>query len=88
MSVYVDSMHARFGRMVMCHMFADTSAELHAIAARLGLSRQWCQAEGTQREHYDVCLSKRAQAVVFGALEIDFQEVAALLRRRAASEPK
>jgi hypothetical protein len=80
--VYVDSMRAQLGRMKMCHMFADTSAELHAMARRIGVARKWIQDEGTRREHYDVCLSKRALAVEAGAREISNRAVAELLQNR------
>lgn len=77
MTVYVDDMRAPFGRMIMCHMIADTSKELHAMAARIGVARRWCQYPGTWKEHYDVCLSKREVAVqVFGAKQITWCELA------------
>jgi hypothetical protein len=75
MSVYVDGERNRFGRMVMCHMFADTAAELHAMAAAIGMKREWYQWPGGAKPasfpHYDVSLSRRAQAVLLGAVEVD-----------------
>ncbi len=65
MSVYVDDMRARFGRLIMCHMIADADDELHAMAERIGVARKWFQGD-----HYDICLSKRAMAVAFGAIEL------------------
>lgn len=82
MSVYVDDMEAPYGRMIMCHMIADTSEELHAMAARIGVARRWCQDEGTYREHYDIALSKRALAVKYGAKEIEMHDVGEMLLAR------
>lgn len=65
MSVYVDDMQARYGRMVMCHMIADTPDELHAMADRIGVARRWHQGD-----HYDICKAKRRLAVSFGAIEL------------------
>lgn len=71
MAVYVDAMQASLGRMIMCHMVADTDEELHEMADRLGLDRKWHQKPGTEHSHYDICKSKRAQAIRLGAKEID-----------------
>jgi hypothetical protein len=62
-SVYVDDMRARYGRMIMCHMLADTPAELHAMADRIGVARRWFQNKAST-PHYDIALSKRALAVL------------------------
>lgn len=70
MAVYVDNMRAKFGRMVMCHMLADTDEELHAMADKIGVDRKWHQAPGTYKSHYDIALSKRALAVENGAIEL------------------
>ena len=71
MTVYVDNMKAKFGRMIMCHMVADTENELHDMARKIGVSRRWYQDR-----HYDICLSKRSLAVSNGAREIDQREAA------------
>lgn len=69
MAVYVDGERNRFGRMVMCHMFADSLAELHAMADAIGMDRNWFQP--LSFPHYDVSLSRRARAVELGAVEVD-----------------
>lgn len=84
MAVYVDHMRAPYGRMRMCHMFADTTEELHAMADQIGVKRRWCQYPGTYKEHYDICLSKRALAVKAGAIEITWNELGQMLRERRA----
>ncbi len=83
MTVYVDDMRAPFGRMVMCHMIADTSDELHAMARSIGVRRKWCQREGTSKEHYDICLLKRKMAVKSGAAEITWKQAGKMVRERA-----
>jgi len=83
MTVYVDNMRAPLGRMVMCHMLADTDEELHAMAARIGVARRWWQSpEKTSGSHYDIALSKRALAVAAGAVEITWRQASAMNARR------
>lgn len=86
MTVYVDDMRAKFGRMVMCHMIADTDDELVAMADRIGVARRWHQHPGTPRSHFDIALSKRALAVQHGAVEITWRALAerTYARRKAA----
>lgn len=74
MSVYVDSMRAGYGRMIMCHMGADTDQELHEMADKIGVARKWYQ-----KDHYDICLSKRALAVKNGAKEITVRDMAHMI---------
>jgi hypothetical protein len=83
MTVYVDDMRAPYGRMVMCHMLADTDEELHSMADRIGVARRWWQSpEKTSGSHYDIALSKRALAVQFGAVEITWRQLGAMNTRR------
>jgi len=87
-SVYVDEPIHPFGRMLMCHMMADTRAELDAMADRIGVARKWIQKAGTPQEHYDICQSKRVLAVKAGAIEVGARHLATLVRsRRAALAP-
>lgn len=88
MTVYVDDMRAEYRRMVMCHMLADSDEELHAMAQRIGLARRWHQKAGTVHSHYDICSSKRAQAVRAGAVEIGRREVARLIQGKRAVAQK
>lgn len=79
MAVYLDNSRNRYGRMVMCHMTADTLPELHAMANRIGMQRSWFQA--WPRPHYDVCLERRRKAVEAGARVVDPWEFMVVIRR-------
>lgn len=61
----------------MCHMLADTVEELHAMADRLGLLREWFQ---THPPHYDICKASRAKAISYGAVSADRRKVVELIR--------
>jgi hypothetical protein len=85
--VYVDSATIKFGRMKMCHMLADTPAELHAMADTIGVARRWYQARASA-PHYDIAQSKRAEAVRAGAVEIDRYALVALMKRIKPTWPR
>jgi hypothetical protein len=71
-------MRAGFGRMVMCHMKANTTAELLEMADRIGVARKWIQDKGGRWEHFDICLSKKKLAISFGAIEVTSRELVRL----------
>lgn len=79
MPVYVDNGRIPYRGMLMAHMLADTTRELHAMASRIGLKREWFQNHGTP--HYDICQSKRAAAIRAGAIIIGRRELVAMIRR-------
>lgn len=84
MPVYVDRAlnpyrGTRGRQWKMSHLLADTEQELHDLAARIGLKREWFQNHGTP--HYDLCQSKRRMAIAAGAIEIDRRQTVALIRR-------
>ena len=85
MAVYVDDMQAPLGRMKMCHMVADSTDELLAMADRIGVARRWLQKAGTWQEHFDIALSKRRLAVAAGAVEVSRMDLGRLLRSRRQS---
>lgn len=77
MTVFVDTMRARFGRMIMCHMWAGRLVgdryelaldELLAMADRIGVPRKWLQQPPKAAwVHFDISLGKRELAVKYGA---------------------
>jgi hypothetical protein len=83
MSVYVDELHefnndnestpACFRNKSSCHLYGDTEQELHELAGRIGLKRNWFQVNPTMN-HYDLTSGKRRLAVRAGAIEQTFEE--------------
>jgi Protein of unknown function (DUF4031) len=85
MAVYLDNARNGFGRMVMCHMIADTEDELHAMAERIGLRREWYQGDAST-PHYDVSLSRRALAVRHGAIVCERREFVRIIQAKRERE--
>ena len=75
MTVYVDDMRAEYGRMIMCHMIADSREEIDSMADRIGVARRWIQRPGERLEHYDISLGKHQLAIQHGAVEITQREL-------------
>lgn len=82
MSVYIDDMEVKFGRMIMCHMIADTHDELLKMARAIGMRDTWIQHEGTYREHFDVSKNRKLRAIEAGAIEITQRDLATRLIER------
>lgn len=84
MTVYVDEFPDGLGKWTGGgHMLATNIDELHAMAARIGLRREWFQGAGTF-PHYDVQRRKRALALAAGAVPIEIGEIPddVLMRRK------
>lgn len=89
MAVYVDRERNPYKRMVLCHMFADSAAELHDMAAAIGMKRKWYQPFSFP--HYDVSLTRRKRAIELGAIEIgrrDGYEIRKPIRKRIIEDPE
>ena len=54
----------------MCHMIADSYAELIEMIDKLGIQRKWIQKEGTKYEHFDISKGKREEALRLGAIGV------------------
>ncbi len=72
MTVYVDDVRHPFGRMIMCHLWADSLDELLTFADRLSLKRAWLQQPPEASwVHFDVSLGVKAKAIALGAVLTD-----------------
>lgn len=89
MAVYVDDVRHRFGRMVMCHMWADTLEELLAMADAIGVQRKWLQQPPKASwVHFDVSLGMKAKAIERGAILTDMFGPAEFEARRKGQTEK
>jgi hypothetical protein len=82
MAVYIDDMNIKYGRMIMCHMVADTTEELLVMADKIGVQRKWIQDAGTVYEHFDVCKEAKQMAIQHGAKEVGRRDYALFIRAR------
>lgn len=80
MTVYVDDVRHSFGRMVMCHLWADTVDELLIMVDTIGVNRKWIQGHptlsfGKHRDaswvHFDISVSMKRKALAAGAVLTD-----------------
>lgn len=92
MSVYIDNAYIvaavgpperRFTSR-WCHLVADSTEELLAFAAAIGLDERWLQRRGEPGEHFDLPDPRRPVAVEHGAVEITWRESVALVRAHRA----
>lgn len=60
-----------------CHMWSDNLNELHSMASKIGLRRNWFQ-DRPNFPHYDLVPTKRELAVQNGAVELDVRELVKL----------
>ncbi len=72
MAVYVDDVRHNFGRMIMCHLWADTLDELYAMVDKIGVQRTWLQQPPKASwVHFDISLNKKDLAIKNGAILTD-----------------
>jgi hypothetical protein len=72
MSVYVDDVRLPFGRMIMCHMWADSLDELLTMADLIGVARKWMQQPPKASwVHFDISLGMKDKALAAGAVLTD-----------------
>lgn len=61
-------------------MIADSDQELRDMAVKIGVLQKWHQGN-----HFDICLSKKALAIYYGAFEITPKQCAAMVRRQSVT---
>jgi hypothetical protein len=83
MPVYVDKAVTVWRGQRWCHLLADTLAELHAFAAKIGSKPEWFQSKA-KYPHYDMNEKRRELAVKLGAIEVDRKTI--ILKARKLKE--
>ena len=79
MAVYVDDAVHPWRGQRWAHLMADTLAELHAMAAQLGIPRRAFQNRASGA-HYDVPAPLREQAIALGVRAISRHTDRAVLK--------
>jgi len=89
MRVYVDQPVHPLGRMLMCHMVADTLDELLDMADRIEVPHRYLQTGPVP--HFDISKGRRKRALKAGAVEVCRRGMARrvrALRSRIAGDPE
>jgi hypothetical protein len=82
MTIYVDDAIWRWQGRKWCHLMADSEAELHRFAFRLGIHRLSYQGPPkTSAPHYDITGLERDRAIRIGAVPCRRDEIVAIFRR-------
>ena len=79
MTVYVDDMRAKVGRMQLCHMVASTPQELFAMADMIRMPWRHFQRSASF-PHFDICQAKKRWAIEAGAIAVTRKELARTIR--------
>jgi hypothetical protein len=84
MAVYVDDSRIRWRGGEWSHLIGDTTEELHAFAAGLGLERARFHGRPTRpwKDHYDIPEATRRLAIRHWATPITCREAAEILRAK------
>ena len=84
MAVYLDDHRVPWRGREWSHLIADSPAELHDFARRLGRTKLRFHHKRARpwKDHYDVPEEKREQAIGLGAKAITSREAAQMLRAR------
>jgi hypothetical protein len=92
MTIYVDNFRIPYRGSCYSHLTADTEAELHEFAEKLGLQRRWYQARCKSKActrcihwHYDISDAKRNKAIELGAKPLTLTEMSHFLTARRAA---
>lgn len=72
--VYVGKNEYKYGRMIMSHMGSDNIDELHEMANKLGLKREWFQ-DKKHHPHYDISKGMKLKAIELGAVEVSDKQL-------------
>lgn len=83
MAVYVDNARIEWRNKLWCHLVADSLEEIHAIAGKLNLRREWFQVKG-RYPHYDVTVAVRDRALSLGAIDADKRQLIECAKRLRA----
>lgn len=96
MTFYVDDVTHKYGRYVMCHLWADTTEELLSVVDKIEVDRKWIQGhpelsleqhKKASWIHFDIALSKKKLALEAGAILTDkFGPIYFLAQKKIAEE--